>query len=239
LIDLVLVVTVDPSVAIERELKPRLSKVPGSIMNEPTLASINDALSQAVAKYKTSFKRIKVYDTTSSTARRTNIDIANGLLDEIERFLDPDILVVSIDAVKSRFSESSSCFSDKIFSEMLDFIKSEAKFVKRSLAEQADDLVQIIAGALLTHSEKIFLFKLGHAWDEANPDSRRHLGLLYELEIDSEDVANDLQAKAFKSGRGYGLLGQFLTPEELRGRAGELQLESWSAEALEARVGEA
>jgi predicted NUDIX family phosphoesterase len=294
MVDLVLVVTVSPSVAIERELKPRLSQIPGSIMNERALTSINEALVHAVKEYQPCFSEIKVYDTTDSTPRDTNIKIGNYILDRIERFLHPDILVLNEDTVKTHFfrGDSSSCFSNQSPERLFDLIEDKARFVKRSDAEQADNLVQVIACGLLTYSDRIFLFKredkdpkaklygkstiwqgghvsrgeasieelikdtvfaklkerlflsrsfnanfLGYAWDEANPESRKHLGLLYELEIDSEDVANDLQAKAFKSGRGYGLFGQFLTPRELSDKGGELQLERWSAEAIKARLG--
>jgi predicted NUDIX family phosphoesterase len=194
--------------------------------------------------------------------------------------------------VESCIQGNSSSFVAESSQRLLSFIAKHAQFVKRSLAERTDDLVQVIACGLLIHAERIFLFKhedkdpkaklygkstiwqgghisyadapieelikntlfsklkerlflnrtfnielLGYAWDEANPGSRRHLGLLYELEIDSDDVANDLQAKAFKSGRGYGLLGQFWTPNELSEKGSELHLESWSAKALEARIG--
>jgi predicted NUDIX family phosphoesterase len=43
---------------------------------------------------------------------------------------------------------------------------------------------------------------LGYAWDDANADSRRHLGLLYELEIDSQDVANDLRRRRSRAAVG-------------------------------------
>jgi hypothetical protein len=56
MVDLVLVVTVDPQVAVERELAPRLSKIPGSIMNEQALASINNALAGAVENYRPFFR---------------------------------------------------------------------------------------------------------------------------------------------------------------------------------------
>jgi predicted NUDIX family phosphoesterase len=294
MVDLVLVVTVKPHIAIQRELKPRLSKTPGSIMNEPTLTSINEALSEAVMKYESSFNVIKVYDTTnSSSARNTNIEIADDVLSHFEQFLDPRITVLDLEIVRSHLcSNRFNGTAGETLGQLLRLIESKRYFVKRSTAEHRDDLVQVIACGILTHSNKIFLFKredkdpksnlygtntilqsghisyanepiealikstlfaklkerlflnrsfkarfLRYVWDEGNPNTRRHLGLLYELEIDSEDVANDLQKKEFKSGRGYGLYGQFLTPDELRDKAAELHLDRWSREALEARLG--
>jgi len=292
MVDLVLVVTVEPLVAIKRELKPRLSKMPGSIMNEPTLTSINEALLRAVNNYQSYFRKIKVYDTTNSIARRTNIEIGDDVLDHFEQFLDPAVLVLEIHVLKSHLAGGPGDLVSEGERKLLTLMERNGKFVKRSAAELRDDLVQVVACGILTHSDRIFLFKrqekdpksevygtntilqsghiaqgdapmealikgtlfaklqerlflnrsfkarfLRYAWEEGNPNSRRHLGLLYELEIDSEDVANDLQKKEFKSGRGYGLYGQFLTPDELREKAAELHLDRWSADALEARVG--
>jgi hypothetical protein len=100
LVDLVVVVTAQPLVSIQRELKPRLSKEPGSIMNERTLTSINGALSEAVEKYRPSFNAIMVYDTTDSTARRTNIKIGEDVLDHFEQFLNPNIATLDLDVIR-------------------------------------------------------------------------------------------------------------------------------------------
>jgi predicted NUDIX family phosphoesterase len=82
--------------------------------------------------------------------------------------------------------------------------------------------------------EKLFLSRsfdtsyLGCAWDRESPESARHLGVLFMTKIDSDDVATDIEKKEFRSGRGYGLYGQFFTSGELRSFDGGIDLEPWS-----------
>jgi hypothetical protein len=86
--------------------------------------------------------------------------------------------------------------------------------------------------------EKLFLSRdfdasyLGCAWDVETRQSARHLGVLFRTEIDSDDVATDLEKKEFRSGRGYGLYGQFSKPDELRRINGQVDLEPWSTSLL-------
>jgi hypothetical protein len=249
LVDLVVVVTAQPLVSIQRELKPRLSKEPGSIMNERTLTSINGALSEAVEKYRPSFNAIMVYDTTDSTARRTNIKIGEDVLDHFEQFLNPNIATLDLDVIRV-YLFNSACNQAVHVTEgdLLTLIRSKGSFVRRSEAERRDDLVQVIACGVLTHADKIFLFKredkdpksdlygtntilqsghisyanapieelilnrsfnvrfLRYTWDQGDPNKRRHLGLLYELEIDSEDVANEASREGVQERAGLRLV---------------------------------
>jgi predicted NUDIX family phosphoesterase len=292
LVDLVIVMTVNPDEAIKREHEPRISNVRGSIMNEAALASINDALRGAMNKYSHNFSTILSYDTTGAVPKEVNIRIANDILDKLELFLDPRIMVVDSKILRKIIPESDGCFSFDNHGDILAEIKKHCSFIKRSEAEDSDAVVQVIPCALLMYSGKVFLFErmekdpkvelhgkstiwqgahvayaesdfdvlindalstklrdklflnrrfdvnlLGYAWDQTNPKSLKHIGLLFKLVIDSDDVAADLQKKAFRSGRGHGLNGEFLTAAELREKADELSLEPWSLGALRAGVG--
>jgi predicted NUDIX family phosphoesterase len=150
---------VDPQEAIAREHKARISNVRGSIMNEQSLASVNRALSDAVDSYGSAFKNILIYDTTGERPRKTNITIANDLLGHLERFLDPQILVIDIEALQSIVNESDSCFSFKNSDAVLSHLKKHCSFMKRSEAEVSENVVQIIPCAMLMHSDRILLFE--------------------------------------------------------------------------------
>src|SRR5690606_6798866 len=100
---------------------------------------------------------------------------------------------------------------------------------------------RMITNAIFTKlKNRLFLSRefplryLGYAWNPNDLHSSKHLGLLYELSIDSDSVAADLRTKEFRSGRGHGLSGRFLSVADVNAKSDELELEPWSAAALRA-----
>jgi predicted NUDIX family phosphoesterase len=74
---------------------------------------------------------------------------------------------------------------------------------------------------------------LGIVWidDAGHARSRRHLGILYEVRIVDENVAQSLEDKEFKtSGRGHPATSRFARLEELS----TIKLESWSEKVVSA-----
>jgi len=103
------------------------------------------------------------------------------------------------------------------------------------LVESSDDLA---SGARKTVIERFqtdlhlsFEFEpqpLGIVWldgDDKNPRAAQHLGILFEVHIADENVAQSLVDKEFRTGRGHPATSRFTTLEELR----QMNLESWSA----------
>jgi predicted NUDIX family phosphoesterase len=168
LVDLVIVMQVDPLEAIKRENEPRISNIGGSIMNEKSLLSINAALSKAVDRHETVFKMLKTYDTTRSKLKDINIAIADWLLNCLEQFLDPPIMVVDTKIMQDIVPEC--CFSPADENGVLDAIKKHHYFMKRSEAEESDAVVQVIPCALLMHDDRILLFER----DEKDPKAELH-----------------------------------------------------------------
>jgi len=73
---------------------------------------------------------------------------------------------------------------------------------------------------------------LGLVW--TREEEPQHLGVIFQVPIDNRFVADHLIDKAFKSrGRVHPLTMSFEKPEELRNKAGELDLEAWSQLVLE------
>lgn len=294
LVDLVLILKANSTTAIARELAPRLTRKPGSIMNPVALASINEALDDAYSRYHHEFREILTYDTSNSTsAQTTNTKLANDVLDRMEVFLNPEISVIDRSIVEELALTAGGCFQQPERDHVLDVIRQNVKFVKRADAESSDNLVQIISSAVLVHNGKMFLFQrpeddpkyrlygkssiwqgahvaqreglgiddlmraaltdrvreklflsrdfctsyLGCAWDTGTRESARHLGVLFRTEVGSDDVATDIEKKEFRSGRGYGLYGQFFTPGELRDLDRGIDLEPWSSALLRSGVG--
>ena len=289
LVDLVLILKADSETAIKRELAPRLTDKPGSIMNPVALASINEALDEALSLHGSRFRQILTYNTSDSPSPRdTNLRLANDILSHMEDFLNPEIMVVDRAVVEQLSLFDGGCFQDPKRGDVLDRIKLNQKFVKRAEAEFSNDLVQIVPASVFVHDKRIFLFQrpeddpkyrlygkssiwqgahvgrredvdteelmrtalterirerlflsrefatsyLGCAWDTGTAESARHFGLLFRTEIDSDDVAADLEKKEFRNGRGYGLYGQFFVADQLRRLDGEIDLEPWSTALL-------
>ncbi len=76
---------------------------------------------------------------------------------------------------------------------------------------------------------QIFPMKaLGYCWDVNNKDSNKHLGIIYQIEIDNEHIVLDLKRKEFRKMRGYGFTGWLADPKELWNQDISTSLESWS-----------
>lgn len=74
-------------------------------------------------------------------------------------------------------------------------------------------------------------------WNRHNERDARHLGVFFDLEIRTEEIAKSLARKVFKRERNRTKLGgnEFLSPAELQARVekkDDIQLESWSREVL-------
>jgi predicted NUDIX family phosphoesterase/thymidylate kinase len=73
---------------------------------------------------------------------------------------------------------------------------------------------------------------LGIVWVPDRPRSAQHLGLIFEVHIEDEAVADSLEDKEFKTGRGHPARSSFVSLDEIGGL--NLDLESWSKAVLEA-----
>lgn len=76
--------------------------------------------------------------------------------------------------------------------------------------------------------------QIGLVWRDDDEKRRRHLGLVFEVPIENELVAESLKEKEFKTqGRGHQMTSRFGSPAEIRERQDELELEPWSRDILE------
>ena len=92
-----------------------------------------------------------------------------------------------------------------------------------------------ISGSLFL-SQVFPIESLGYCWDRENPESSRHFGVVYRINIDNPDTAADLKKKEFRRGRGHGLSGEFNTLKETSDKRENLGLESWSMAILDHMV---
>lgn len=159
LIDLALVMYVDPKEALDRERKQRIATKDGSIMNTSTLETISESVSQAVELYSKSFKKLLSHDSTGSTVRSYNIKIIEEILDQFEEFLDPKILVVERDVLVRSCVPAIGCFGETEVQRIMGLIQHKSSVIRRSEAESNTDLVQIISCSMITQGTNVFIFE--------------------------------------------------------------------------------
>lgn len=294
LTDLVAVMNVAPSEALNRENAQRITSKTGSIMNEQVLAVLSNSVGNAYEKYKAKFDGIILHDTSGSNVRESNTQLASKILDSLEQFLDPEILVIPKNCLEALPLDHGGSFSFEAVEQVVKCISSHGSFVHRSEAEKDDSLVQIIPAGILVYREKVFIFQrketdskyrlygkttileathtpkrdglegvplledallsrvarslflgrpfpmklIGYCWHREDENSRRHFAMVFQVDIDSENTAEDLKKKEFRRWRGPSRAGEFLSWEELKEKASELNLEPWSLAILHSKLGE-
>jgi predicted NUDIX family phosphoesterase len=287
LVDLSIVMSVSAEKAMKREVGQRITKKPGSIMNPEVLSTITNSVSIAQRQYKKYFKELVRIDTsTSGSVRESNTILATRISDELEKFLNPKILVVPRMEIEKLPLKRGGAYSDAATKAVLNTINKHGRYMHRADAERDPRVVQIIAAGVLTADDRVFLFQRketdpksklygrttiwqgthvskkkgkkgrqllesalmdritrqlflsrefaaklkGYCWDSDDADSSKHLGILFQIEIDNDHTANDLRKKEFRKGRGRGhdLVGQFIGWTELTKKRNDVMLESWS-----------
>lgn len=159
LIDLVVVMNVPADEAMSRENGQRITKKTGSIMNEKVLSTFSESVSIAFSKYSDKFSGAIRHDTSGQNVRQSNTQLAGSILDFLETFLDPEILIVSREQLASLPTDHDGAFSETAAKNALNCIAEHGRFVRRSQAETDDDLVQIIPCGILAHNDKVFIFR--------------------------------------------------------------------------------
>ncbi len=159
LIDLAVVMNVEAEVAIERENSQRISLKAGSIMNPEVLSTISQSVSDTVTEYGPKFSSVVEHDTSGETVKESNLRLAGKIVDHLESFLNPEILVVPRAKLEKLPLQDGGEFSASSNDKLIDIISTYGTCMKRSEAEENDDHVQIIACGLLTHKGRLFLFE--------------------------------------------------------------------------------
>ena len=159
LIDLAIVMSVSADEALSRESGPRITSKGGSIMNPDVLTAINDSVKEATEKYSPKFGAFIDHPTTGDEPKASNVRLANKVLDILERFLNPEVLVVPRQNVEALSARNGGAFGQDITEEVLSCIASNGKFMLRAEAEESDQVVQIVPAGVLRFEKTVFLFE--------------------------------------------------------------------------------
>jgi predicted NUDIX family phosphoesterase len=159
LFDLNVVMSVSAEQALAREDNQRITKKRGSIMDFDVLRSIGQSVKDAIRKHGPQFRSVVDHDTSSRDMRDSLIDLANRILNDLEEFLNPEILVVRREALEALPLQKGGRFGDNAVKTAAACIESNGLFVRREQAERNQGFVQIIPCGVLEHDDQVFVFR--------------------------------------------------------------------------------
>jgi hypothetical protein len=158
LIDLAIVMNVSAEEAIKREISNRITSKPGSIMNIPVLTTLSNSVVETISRYGGRFPAIVEYDTSGGgNVRNSNARLAGRILDHLENFLNPLILVVPKREVARLPLKDGGCFTADARNQLVDCIAKFGTRMKRSDAEGDPDYVQMIGCGIFGARRSSFL----------------------------------------------------------------------------------
>jgi predicted NUDIX family phosphoesterase/uridine kinase len=159
LTDLVVTMNVSADEALERENSQRITFRPGSVMNHEVLSAIAKAVEIAFEKYHQRFGSAIRQETTGQTVRGSNTELVANIMDRLEPFLDPDILVVPKAKLDELPMENNGCFTPAARDAATALISEHGRYMRRSAAEVDNEYVQVIPSGVLTFDDKVFIFR--------------------------------------------------------------------------------
>jgi predicted NUDIX family phosphoesterase len=159
LVDLAVVMSVSADEALSRERSQRITHKGGSIMNPEVLTAITESVTEAIRRYGPKFGAVIDHPTTGQEVKESNILLAKRVLDCLDRFLNPEVLVVPRSQIEALPLEGGGAFGEKAIEVALACVSSHGRFMPRADAELQPDFVQIIPCGLLTYQDEVFLFQ--------------------------------------------------------------------------------
>jgi predicted NUDIX family phosphoesterase len=167
LIDLVFVLTVSPTEALEREMAGLRTRRGGAIMNETTLNGLRRSIGRVIERHGSKFSCVPV-DTTEGDEIADLERIGLITLDALERFLRA-VLVVS--RAHLPYLPMTGFIRDQsMVARFLDDVSRHGQFVDRAEAEARPDGLQPIPIAYFLHGDRLLLFHRS----ERDPAHRLH-----------------------------------------------------------------
>ena len=156
-IDLVFVLTCEPEKSLEREYANLLTRKKGSIMQKTTLTQIKSAVKKTIAQYSDIFKNIEHFDTTNTTTLKGVEQIIRQTLSSLRDFLDEEILVIPKNKIELPEEEFNTDLTK--FKELNTLLNSNSTFLKRSLAEDNDNYIQLIPCGIISYNNQYLLLR--------------------------------------------------------------------------------
>lgn len=153
LVDLTIVLSVAPAVAIEREGHDRLLPRRASLMNESSLRSFNEALERATARHGAKFK-LCTASSEGAAAKNVAANVIASVIEHIKPWVDPEVAVVPRTALEGLAGESGAVRYPAGWAEL----EASVEYRPRSSAESDSTVVQLVAQGVPTRDGGVFVF---------------------------------------------------------------------------------
>lgn len=158
LVDVTVIMKVDPEKALQREHQNQIVHRVGSMMNPRALGEFNDALAHVANEYSNRFALIEVDTTNAAGVVPTNVELLEALLPRIEQWSDPKIAVLPRQLVTDVFGERPFLHGDDARPALVQ-LAAQISFRRRSDAEKDKDVVQLIAAGIHAHNDKVMVLE--------------------------------------------------------------------------------
>ena len=187
LVDVTVIMKVEPQKALEREHQNQIVHRTGSMMNPGALTEFNDALAQVTHDYGDQFSIIEIDTTTATKVVDTNIELLDKLLPRIEAWADPAIAVLPRASVVAAFGDRPF-LHDEEARVVLAQLATEVSFRKRSDAERDTNVVQLIAAGIHAHKDRILVLERESRDKKATSYGLRTLWISCHLDVEGPDL---------------------------------------------------
>lgn len=156
LVDLTVVMTVTPEVAMSREHLGSLLPHKGSLMNPESLADFNAAVNETELRHRNDF-RLLAYDNRGADPRQSATRLITLLLPVIRAWAEQNVLVAPRDIVRNLFNQNKFLYKDEAVNKWSD-LQPHLDTRARHDIEKDDTVVQIVGCGIAIHENSLFLF---------------------------------------------------------------------------------
>ncbi len=158
MIDLVISMKADVKIALDREFKDLLTDKGGRIMNHDFLTKLLEELENSTDKYKNYFKEIITMDTSSTNTIEGVEKVVSKVLERLESLSDEELVLIPKESYDKRINLIGFSEERKHFKTLERIVKNEFSLIKRSIAENETEYIQLISCVILKHKNKIAVF---------------------------------------------------------------------------------
>lgn len=156
LVDAVVVLEVDPAVALSRERNGHLSFREGSLMKPDSLATFNASLNATIDRKRDSFNLLELRADDGAGAKGVALRVIEQLLPHLRERVDPEIAVVPRPVLEGLFGDGGFLpWTDEQWHVLASAVTSE----RRSEVEESGELVQLVACGIATRNGEVLLFE--------------------------------------------------------------------------------
>ncbi len=169
--DLTCVLTVSPERAMERENDSRLVPRTGSIVSGDFLARYNGVLADVRQQLDALFHFVDVDTTPFESTQQTNLVLASVLLENLRRWVDPEIAAIPRAAAKAIFGDARV----RALPPAMEALEKALVYRPRSTLESDDGYVQLVAAATLHYDGQMLLLRRSNEHDQKRKTFGRDL----------------------------------------------------------------